>query len=145
MILNPAIIALILGSMLVSAFAVYASVIGLQIIRWWDIRSGSERQLELERKTYLVSTILSYMLGFELLSLFLFVYTADHMHGLFVGAMCAAGSLNVNDFGYPTLVIKMVAFISCGIWIIRTSLQGRFARVGATCCEGPGRSGARAT
>lgn len=118
MILNPAIIALISGSLLISAFAVYASIIGVQIIRSWDISSGSELQLGLERKTYLVSTVLAYVLAFELFSLFLFVYTADHIHGLFVGAMCAAGSLNVNAYGYPTLVLKIINFFLCGLWLI---------------------------
>ncbi|MFZ7111753.1 MAG: hypothetical protein ACOWYE_08725 [Desulfatiglandales bacterium] len=118
MILNPAIIAMLIGSVLVTAFSLYAASIGIQIIRWWDIRSGSERQLMLEKKTYLVSTIFSYFLGFEFLSLFLFVHTADQIHLLFVGAMCAAGSLNVNEFGYPTLIAKLLSFILCGIWLL---------------------------
>lgn len=118
MILNPAVIALVSGALVVSLFAIYASFIGIKIIRWWDIQSGSERQLMLEKQTYLTSTIFSSLLGFELFSLFLFVYTADHIHGLFVGAMCAAGSLNVNYFGYPTLVMKIITFILCGIWIV---------------------------
>jgi hypothetical protein len=102
-ILNPGIIALVLASFLMVAFAGYASFTGLQIIRSWDMRSGSPAQLSLERKTYLVSTIFAYVSAFQLLSLFMFIYTADHIHSLFVGAMCAAGSLNVNGYGYPTL------------------------------------------
>ncbi len=118
MMLNPAIIALLLGSALVCAYAAYASITGIQILRWWDMESGSEQQLMLERKTYLVSTILSFVLAFELFSLLLFIHTADSIHGLFVGAMCAAGSLNVNDYGYPTLVLKIVNFFLCGIWMV---------------------------
>ena len=118
MILNPAIIALIFGSILVSLATVYAAAIGIQIRRQWDINSGSELQLQLERKTYLISNILAYVLAFELISLFLFVYTADHIHDLFVGAMCAAGSLNVNMYGYPTLVVKTVSFLLCGVWML---------------------------
>lgn len=49
---------------------VYAAYFALQIVRKWDITSGSEVQLDLERKTYLISTIMSYLLGFQLLSLF---------------------------------------------------------------------------
>jgi hypothetical protein len=124
-ILNPAIIALMLGSFLVSGFAVYGSIVGTQIIRSWDIRSGSEQQLWLERKTYLVSTIFAYLLAFELLSLFLFIHTADHIHGLFVGAMCAAGSLNVNEYGYATLVLKIINFTLCGIWVILNHADNR--------------------
>ncbi|PKN64671.1 MAG: hypothetical protein CVU57_13865 [Deltaproteobacteria bacterium HGW-Deltaproteobacteria-15] len=118
MILNPAIIALIGGGLLVSAFALYAAYNGLLIIRHWDLDSGSERQLLLERKTYLISTIFGFLLVFEFASLFLFAYTADHMHDLFVGAMCAAGSLNVNDYGYSTLVVKIITFLLCGVWAI---------------------------
>lgn len=125
MVLSPAIIALISGSFLISGFAVYASITGAQVLRWWDIRSGSERQLALERKTYLVSTLLTYILAFELLSLFLFVYTADDLHVLFVGAMCAAGSLYVNDYGYPTLIIRIVNFILCSIWILLNYTDNR--------------------
>ena len=71
--MNPAIIALICGSVLIVAYAIYASFLGYQIIRFWDIRSGSERQLNLERKTYLISTVMAYLFGFGLFSLLLFV------------------------------------------------------------------------
>ena len=118
MIINPAIIALVSASMLITAFAFYALVAAVRILRHWDIRSGSEGQLALERKTYLISTIFSYLLVFELFSLFLFVYTAEHLHDLFVGAMCAAGSLNVNNYGYFTLVFKILTFMFCGVWMI---------------------------
>ena len=118
MIINPAIIALVSASMLITAFALYALAAALRILRHWDIRSGSEGQLALERKTYLISTIFSYLLVFELFSLFLFIYTAEHLHDLFVGAMCAAGSLNVNSYGYFTLVFKIFTFMFCGVWMI---------------------------
>lgn len=118
MIINPAIIALILGSLMISAFAFYALATAFRILKHWDVRSGSEVQVALERKTYLISTIFSYLLGFELFSLLLFVYTADHIHDLFVGAMCAAGSLNVNNYGYPTLILKIITFMFCGVWMI---------------------------
>ena len=118
MILNPGIIALILASLLVVVFAAYASFTGAQILRFWDMKSGSATQLSLERKTYLVSVIFAYVSAFQLLSLFLFIYSADHIHTLFVGAMCAAGALNVNGYGYPTLVLKGLNFFLCGVWLI---------------------------
>ncbi len=96
----------------------YCAYEGARIIRNWDIRSGSELQLALERRTYLISTVMSYALGFELLSLFLFIYTADSLSSLFVGAMCAAGSLKVNGFGYPALILKIADFLLAGVWLI---------------------------
>jgi hypothetical protein len=96
----------------------YSACEGVRIIRHWDINSGSERQLELERRTYLVSTVMGYALGFQILSLFLFIYTADTLSPLFIGAMCAAGSLKVNIFGYPTLILKIVSCLLAGLWLI---------------------------
>lgn len=118
MIFHPGILALLLGSGLISAMLCYSAYHGMRIIRHWDIDSGSERQLELERRTYLVSTIMTYVLGFQILSLFLFIYTADSLSPLFVGAMCAAGSLKVNSLGYPALIGKIVNCLFAGLWLI---------------------------
>ena len=118
MILNPGIIALISASLIVAAFAAYGSFTGVRIIRHWDLKSGTPTQLNLERKTYLVSVIFAYVSFFQLLSLFMFIYTADHIHTLFVGAMCAAGALNANGYGYPTLVLKGLNFFLCGLWLV---------------------------
>jgi hypothetical protein len=118
MILHPTVIANLLSAYVSSFMLMYATYYGAQILKHWDIQSGSEMQLILERKTYLVSTVLSYVFGLQLLSLFLFVFTADSLRTLFVGAMCAAGTLNVNAFGYPTLVLKIVNFVTAGLWLV---------------------------
>ena len=118
MIVNPAIIAQLAGTLLTTGFAVYACMVGLRIVQHWDLSSGSADQVALERRTYLVSTIMACLLTLEVFSLFLFIYTADHLHPLFVGAMCAAGSLNVNGFGYPALIVKCISVLCCGIWLI---------------------------
>ena len=118
MILDPSILALLVSSLLISLMTLYACGYGVQILRRWDIASGSELQLALERRTYLISTIVSYFLAFQLISLFLFIQTADSICHLFVGAMCAVGTLTVNGFGYPTLLLKVVTFILAGLWLI---------------------------
>jgi len=61
---------------------------------------------------------MGYALGFQLLSLFLFIYTVDTLSPLFVGAMCAAGSLKVNGFGYPALIVKLAGCLLAGLWLI---------------------------
>lgn len=118
MMLHPTVIALMGGSFLLCFMLVLSSAYGIRILRKWDLQSGSDVQLELERRTYLISTLLAYALGFQLVSLFLFIYTADDLHRLFVGAMCAAGTLNVNQYGYPTLVFKVVNFLLAAVWLI---------------------------
>jgi hypothetical protein len=118
MILHPAILALLGASLVTSFLVLYAGWGGWRILSRWDISSGSELQLILERRTYLISTILSYTFAFQMLSLFLFIYTADNLHGLFTGAMCAAGTLNANPYGYPLFLMKIFNFLLAGVWLI---------------------------
>ena len=125
MMFHPGIVALLLGSALTSSMLCYSASIGWRIIRNWDIGSGSEVQLELERRTYLISTAMTYALAFQLFSLFLFIHTADTLSPLFVGAMCAAGSLKVNGFGYPTLMLKIGNCLFAGLWLIINSADNK--------------------
>ncbi len=118
MIVHPAVIANVVASLIISGVLIYAGYYGVQILRKWDLQSGHEGQLVLERRTYLISTILTFVFGLELMSLFLYVFTANNLCPLFVGAMCAAGTLNVNPYGYPTLVLKIVSFLLAGLWLI---------------------------
>ena len=118
MILHPAVLSLLTMSLLAGIMLLLAGVVGVRILFFWNIKSGSELQLDLERRTYLVSTILAYTFVFQILSLFLFIYTADSLHSLFVGAMFAAGTLNVNEYGYPVLILKIVNFLLAGTWLI---------------------------
>jgi len=115
--LNPGVTALVVGSIIVVILISCAVALGIKILRKWDINSTSEEQLSLERKTYLVSTLVQYTLGFEILSTLLFLYTADDIRYLLVGAMCAVGSLNANPYGFPTLYAKIAALFISALWI----------------------------
>ena len=125
MFFHPEIISLYAASLLISFMMIYSFYYGMQILRKWDLRSGSELQLVLERKTYLISTLLACIFAVQLISLFLYVFTADRLHPLFVGAMCAAGTLKVNGFGYPALIVKMVIFVFAGLWLILNYADNR--------------------
>jgi hypothetical protein len=117
-IVNPAVIALVGGSAMGGALLAGAAAQGVAVLRGWDLSSGSERQLALERRTYLVSTLLGFALAFELASLFLLVFTADAMAPLFTGAMCEAGSLRAGDHGYTVLLLKLGNAVLAGLWLI---------------------------
>ena len=125
MILHPAIIALLVSSILITALVLFAFWYGVKILRFWDLRSGSSLQLDLERRTYLISTVLAYVFGFQLVSLFLLIYTADNLSTLFTGAMCAAGTFNVNAYGYPLLVVKLINFLLAGLWLTINTADNR--------------------
>ena len=118
MLFKPPILALMAGSLATSGLLLYAAGFGVHILKHWDIRSGSDLQLTLERRTYLVSTIMAYAFGFQLVSFFLFIATADRLQVFFTGAMCAVGSLNVNQWGFPVVMAKGVNFLLAGWWLI---------------------------
>ncbi|MBI5640696.1 MAG: hypothetical protein HZA17_09745 [Nitrospirae bacterium] len=117
MILHPGILAILAGSGITLILLSSAAILGLKIVRKWDIRDSSEEQLALERRTYLVSTLVQYGLLFEVMALFLFIYTADDIHNLLVGAMCATGSLNANAFGFPALYFRVASLFLAAAWI----------------------------
>jgi hypothetical protein len=125
MIFHPVVIALLVGSLLTCGMLLYSAYYGGRILKHWDLGSGSDLQLNLERRTYLVSTVMSYAMAFQLLSLFLFVYTAEDMAGFIIGAMCAAGSLHANQWGYPALVLKILTFLLAGTWLIVNYVDNR--------------------
>lgn len=125
MILNPGILALLLGSAIAFAMLLYAAGLGIIILSRWDRNSSSEEQLLLERKTYLVSTIVNYAFGFEILSGLLFIYTVEDIHRLFIGAMCATGALNANPVGWLALLLKIILFFAAAVWISLNQLDQR--------------------
>lgn len=107
-----------LVSLLAGAMVMVAAGFALRILRHWDLASGSELQVRLERQTYLVSTLLVICFAGQLLALILFVMTAESMSGQFTGAMCATGVLNVNGFGWPVLFAKIAVFFASAAWLI---------------------------
>ena len=125
MTLNPAIMALVMVSIVVCAMLLVASGFAIRVLCYWDIGSGSERQLGLERQTYLISTLLIWAFSFTLMSLLLFVYNAESMSGQFVGAMCATGVLNVNVWGWPTLFVKVAVFFAAAVWLTLNYLDNQ--------------------
>ncbi len=125
MMLQPGILALLLGSGLGAVLLAAAVVPAVRIIRRWDLASGSEEQLRLERQTYLVAAIMRLVMGFQIVFLFLFLQTVDGLAPMFIGAMCAAGSLKVNGFGYPALVAKILTCLLAGLWLILDATDNR--------------------
>jgi len=124
-IFQPAIIALLLASALCVLALAASAPFALEVIRRWDIGSGSERQLQLERRTYLFSTLLTFVLVLQLAAVLLFVFNAEKMSGMFVGAMCAVGTLNVNAFGFPALNAKIAVFFLAAMWLAINHVDSR--------------------
>jgi len=118
MFFHPGIIALLLSEGLLILYLVFVDVLAINILRKWNPTDASEQQLSLERRIYLISTVMGFVMGINLTGLFLFIYTVDDLHRLFVGAMCATGTLNANPIGWWALATKVVMFFVSALWLI---------------------------
>ena len=118
MFLNSWSIALSLISLIVIFLLALAARTALRVLRYWDLASDSNLQISLENETWLASTLVEYALGFQIISLLLFVMAADSFSQVVAGAMCATGALTVNEFGMPVLYIKMAGLFIYGFWLV---------------------------
>lgn len=118
MLTSPAVLALNAASFTVTLLMILAAVFGYQVLRHWDIASGSEQQLALERRTYLIATLVAWCFVSTVGSLLLFVYNAEQLSTQFVGAMCATGVLNANPWGWSALALKIAVFFAGATWLM---------------------------
>jgi hypothetical protein len=125
MFFQPAIIALIIAALASSAMLLASLPFAVRVLRHWDLSSGSEAQLAMERRTYLVATLVKLVLVFEVAGVLLFIFNADRMASLFTGAMCAVGTLNVDRYGFPALYLKITTFFLASGWLALNFIDNR--------------------
>ncbi|MCP4414400.1 MAG: hypothetical protein GY808_17735, partial [Gammaproteobacteria bacterium] len=125
MILHPWILGLIVGhSSLLLVFSI-GFVNAWRIFKGWDYNSSQELQFQLEKKTYLVSTIMNFALFTQILMLFLFTVAAQELASVLPGAMCAVGTLSSNSYGFPLLYIKIFSFFVYFVWLMFNYLDNQ--------------------
>jgi hypothetical protein len=117
MILHPPVMALSLAALLSAGTLGWAGVFSVQLLRHWNLASGARRQIELERRTYLIATTLTLVMALQGFALLLMVFNADAMAPLLIGAMCAFGTFNASVFGFPALFAKIALFFAAIVWL----------------------------
>ncbi|MEW6593868.1 MAG: hypothetical protein AB1413_03245 [Thermodesulfobacteriota bacterium] len=118
MFLNSWSLALTLTSIAALVLGGVACRTAIRVLRHWNQASDSERQIRLEGEIWLSSTLVAYALGFQVVSLVLFVLAADEFCQVIVGAMCATGALLANSHGMPALLVKLAGVFFYGFWIV---------------------------
>jgi hypothetical protein len=125
MFLNSWSLGLTLCSLIVLFLGLIASRTALRVLLHWNPASDSNQQIRLENETWLASTLVAYGLGFQIIMLVLFVLAADHYCQVIVGAMCATGALLANQWGIPTLIVKIGGVFLYGFWIVMHQIDIR--------------------
>ena len=123
MFLNSWSLGLTLAGLIILFLGVFACRTAVRVLRYWDPQSDSNLQIKLENEIWLASTLVEYGLGFQILTVVLFVLAADTFCQVIVGAMCATGALLANDFGMPALLIKIAGVFIYGFWIVLHKLD----------------------
>ena len=122
-LLSNQVIVYLLSESVLFGLLLVAFVITLGILAKWDFGSYSEQQFRLERRAYLVMTILLFAFVVKFLLLVYFVFTIDNLSVLVPGAMCAAGVISANDYGMPLLFLKLLILFFLLLWMAVNSFD----------------------
>jgi hypothetical protein len=123
MFLNSWSLGLTLAALIVLVLGIFACRTAVRVLRYWNPSSDANLQIKLENEIWLASTLVEYGLGFQILTLVLFVLAADTFCQVIVGAMCATGALLANNFGMPALLVKIAGVFLYGFWIVLHKLD----------------------
>jgi len=94
-----------------------AFLVTLGLLKRWNFDAFTSEQFQLENRSYLVMTIILFVMLLKILLLPYFVYTIDRLSDLVPGAMCAAGVIKANAYGNPLLSLKIVILFLSGLWL----------------------------
>ena len=130
MVLSLPVLALLGCSAVVCGLTVMAAAVGLSVAIGWNHLDSGPEQLLRERRWFLVEASLRLIFGLQVFSLVLFVFATDHLTPLFTGAMCAVGTLNASQIGFPTLLVKVGVFVLCGLWLVADRVSAGAASTG---------------
>lgn len=101
--------------LIAQVFALYWAI---KIVGKWDFNSTSNIQYKLEKKSYLVMLIILFTLIVKIALIPYFAYVIDKLSLIVPGAMCGAGVISANEYGFKLLLLKIFLVFFNGIWII---------------------------
>ncbi len=102
-------------------FIAFLSTLGL--LKKWNFDAFTTEQFTLENRSYLVMTIIFFVMVLKVVLLPYFVYTIDNLSTLIPGAMCGAGVVKANEYGNPLLALKIIILFLSGLWLSMNSID----------------------
>lgn len=93
------------------------------ILRYWDFEASSTLQYRLEKKNYLINTILYFTVATKIILFLFFVQSLNSLSGVVPGAMCSAGVVGANVYGNLLLLVKLWLIFGFGLWLIVNKLD----------------------
>ncbi len=93
------------------------------ILRHWNFEASSALQYRLEKKNYLINTILYFTVATKIILFLFFVQSLNSLSGVVPGAMCSAGVVGANVYGNLLLLLKLWLIFGFGLWLIVNKLD----------------------
>jgi hypothetical protein len=116
-LLSNEVIVYLLSETLLYLLLFVAFLVTLGLLRKWDFNAFTAEQFRLENHSYLVMTIIFFVILLKVVLLPYFVYTIDNLSDLIPGAMCGAGVIKANVYGNPLLILKVIILFLSGLWL----------------------------
>ncbi len=122
---NEIIVFLLIELILIVLMAI-SQVNIVTILRYWNFDATTVLQYALEKKNYLINTILYFTIVCKIILFIFFVKSLDALAEIVPGAMCCAGVVGSNNYGNVLLLLKILIIFGFGIWIIINKLDLSF-------------------
>ncbi len=116
--LSHEIVVFLLIEVIVLVLMLLAQVNIVAILRSWDFESSTALQYHLEKKNYLINTILYFTVATKIILFIFFIQSLNSLAGVVPGAMCSAGVVGANGYGNLLLLLKLVLIFGLGLWLI---------------------------
>jgi len=116
-LLSNEVIVYLLSETLLYLLLFVAFLVTLGLLKKWNFDAYTAEQFKLENRSYLVMSILFFVILLKVLLLPYFVYTIDTLSNLVPGAMCGAGVIKANEYGNPLLILKIITLFLSGVWL----------------------------
>ncbi|MEA1954027.1 MAG: hypothetical protein U9O24_06510 [Campylobacterota bacterium] len=122
-LLSSEVIVYLLSESVLYLLLFVASIATFGLLRKWNFKIFTTEQFILENRSYLVMTIIFFVMLLKVVLLPYFVYTIDNLSSLIPGAMCGAGVVKANEYGNPLLLLKIVILFLSGLWLSINSID----------------------
>ncbi len=118
MILIPEVLSILFLNLFFLIFGTIAFFISLNIVKSWDFNANTQKQYKLEKQSYLIATIIKYILIIKIPLFLFFVFTLDKLSLSVTGAMCAAGIVDATPYGNYLFILKVINLYLFGFWLL---------------------------
>ncbi len=117
-LITPEVLVILILDAIFAFLGTIAFVLSLKIVFKWDINSTSTIQYKMEKQSYLIATIIKYILYIKLPMFLYFIFVQDKLSVYIPGAMCAVGVVNSTSYGFYAMIVKITNLYLFSSWLV---------------------------